>query len=86
MYMRKRNNNANAYNDAHAYDGASVYTSYNAHANAHYSAYTYAIYAIDNYSFYVLDNFVKNISKIQKKVEHKIFCSLPDSIIAIKKH
>lgn len=47
---RERNNNANVYNDAHAYDGANVYTDY----------YSYAIYAIDNYSFYVLD-FFKNI-------------------------
>lgn len=59
MCKRKRNNNANVYDDAHAFDGASACTNYYAYANASYSAYTYAIYAIDNYAFYVLDNFVK---------------------------
>lgn len=75
MYRRKRNNNANVYDDVHAFDGASAYTTHHAYANAihnayiyaSYSAYTYAIYAIDNYDFYVLDNFLKNISKMQKK-------------------
>ena len=65
VYKRQRNNNANVYDDAHAFDGASAYTthyayanaSHYAHANASYCAYTYAIYAIDNYAFYVLDNF-----------------------------
>ena len=57
MYERKRNNNANVYNDAHAYDGASAYVVYHACANANYCAYVSAIYAIDNYDFYVLDNF-----------------------------
>ena len=65
MYERKRNNNANVYNDAHAYDGASVYINHHACANANNNAYDYAnycayasaIYAIDNYTFYVLDNF-----------------------------
>ena len=56
VYERKRNNNANVYNDAHAYDGASAYINHHACASANnYYAYTYAIYAIDNCSFYVLD-------------------------------
>ena len=55
VYERKRNNNANVYNDAHAYDGANANN--NAYDYANYYAYTYAIYAIDNYAFYVLDNF-----------------------------
>ena len=50
VYERKRNNNAHVYNDVHAYDGASAYTSHYANANANANA-------IDNYSFYVLDNF-----------------------------
>ena len=41
MYKYERNNNANVYDDAHAFNSASAS----------------AIYAIDNYSFYVLDNF-----------------------------
>lgn len=61
VYERKRNNNANVYNDAHAYDGASACRYYNAHANADYGAYTYAIYAIDNYDFYVLDKTYRSI-------------------------
>ena len=55
VYERKRNNNANVYNDAHAYDGASAYINHHACANANNNAYDYAIYAIDNYTFYVLD-------------------------------
>ena len=38
VYERKRNNNANVYNDAHAYDGASAYINYHACANANNNA------------------------------------------------
>ena len=55
VHKRKRNNNANVYDDAHAFDYANAI--HNAHVYASYNAYTYAIYAIDNYDFYVLDNF-----------------------------
>ena len=57
VYKRKRNNNANVYNDTHAFDSVSAYTTHHAYANAHYNAHANAIYAIDNYDFYVLDNF-----------------------------
>lgn len=65
VYERKRNNNANVYDNTHAFNGTSAYAnhyaydyaSYNAYTNIFYNAYTYAIYAIDNYSFYVLDDF-----------------------------
>ncbi len=84
MCKRKRNNNANVYNDAHAFDGASAYVTHHAYANANYyayanasySAYANAIYAIDNYSFYVLD-FLKNIlydMHIKKKVQIFLLC------------
>lgn len=61
---RKRNNNANVYNDAHAFNGAGAYATHCAYANASYSAYTYAIYAIDNYAFHVLDNFKNHMHNI----------------------
>lgn len=67
MCEHKRNDNAHAFNDDHAYDNAHAYN--DAHANANHNTYVYAsydahasaIYAIDNYSFYVLDDF-KNLN------------------------
>ena len=57
MYKCERNNNANVYDDAHAFNGASAYADYHACVNANYYAHASPIYAIDNYAFYVLDNF-----------------------------